>query len=171
MNAHVDMKGGELPGLKALIARMAEATDKNVLVGLPAGAKAEEDGTSVVLVGAVNEFGSPEHNIPERSWLRGGIRRGLPKIRQVNQDSLRKVVRGEMTIDQAVNKTGVIAVGEVKREFTVGQFKPLRPATIAARKRRFGKKSTRPLIASGNLRQEVTYILEGEQSSNARVIE
>jgi hypothetical protein len=160
---------GDLPGLKALIERMNEA-NRSVLVGLPAGANDEPDGTPVAMVGAVNEFGDPERNIPERSWLRGGIRRGAQKINVVNRDSLRKVVLGQMTIEQALNREGVVAAGEVKREFTSGNFVPLKPATIAVRKRKFGKASTRPLVASGNLRQEVTYQLEGQQSANARIV-
>lgn len=165
----VSIKGGDLPGLKSLTKRMNEA-NRSVLVGVPAGSKDEPDGTPVALVAAANEFGSPDHNIPERSFLRGGIRRGMSKINAANADSLRKVVSGEMTCAQALGRTGLVAAGEVKREFTAGTFVPLKPATIAARKRKFGKASSRPLIASGNLRQSITYVLEGQQSTNARVI-
>jgi hypothetical protein len=169
MSVHTSVHG-ELPGLKSLIKRMNDA-NRRVLVGVPAGAKDEDDGTPVAMIAAVNEFGLPEHNIPERSFLRGGIRRGIPKFNRVNEDSLRKVVRGEMTVATAIEKLGVVATGEVKREFVAGNFQPLKPATIAARKRKFGKASTRPLIASGNLRQSITYVLDGQQSSKARVIE
>ena len=167
MSASVE---GNLPGLKALIERM-NAANRAVLVGLIAGTKDEPNGTPIAMIGAVHEFGYEEFNIPERSWLRGGIRRGTEKINAVNRDSLRKVMLGKMTIEQALHREGVVAVGEVKREFTVGTFAPLKPATIAARKRKFGRKSTRPLIASGNLRSAVTYQLEGQQSANARIIE
>ena len=39
----------------------------SVKVGLPKGSDAYPDGTSVVMVGAVHEFGSPSRNIPQRS--------------------------------------------------------------------------------------------------------
>jgi hypothetical protein len=162
---HVEVKGGDLPGLKALMQRM-ESANQSVLVGVPAGAT-EEDGTSCALVLAVNIFGSPEHNIPARPVLQQGVRNGAAKFVRVNQDSLRRVVRGEMTVEQAVEKLGVLAVGEVKREFVVPDpaFVPNKPATIAR------KGSSRPMIASGQTRQSITYQIEGTQSVNAKVIE
>lgn len=167
MNAFV--KGGDLPGLKALIGRMKDA-NRNVLVGLPSSAKAEADGTPSAVVGATHEFGDPDRNIPERSWLRGGIQLGRPKFERLNRVNLRMAVLGMKTIEQGLNELGTMAVGEVKRGFTALTFTPLKPATIAERKRKFGKSSTRPLIASGSMHQEVTYILDGQQSDNARVI-
>lgn len=176
-----EMKGGDLPGLKTLIERMNGA-NRSVLVGVPVGSADEEDGTPMAVVAAANEFGSPEHNIPERSFLRGGIERGKPKFNKINIDSLRKVLLGKMTIEQAVEKLGVMAAGEVKREFVVGTFAPNKPATITRKLR--GKVSgkrlkkvlamepsettsiSRPLIDTGALRQSITYIVEG--ASNAR---
>ena len=174
------MSGGDLPGLKALMARMNGA-NRSVLVGVPAEsvehkvsrgkkrtfvAKASgetsiqtDKSVSMATIAAVHEFGSPEQGIPERSFLRGGIRRAAPKLNAVNIDSLRKVLLGKMTIEQAIEKLGVVAAGEVKREFVVGTFAPNKPATIAR------KGSSRPLIDTGNLRQAVTYIVEG--ASNA----
>lgn len=205
---HVEVKGGDLPGLKSLIERM-NAANRRVLVGVPAGEMEEGNharsaqaagkrqkralktavkrlkaGRSVsetlaetiatgnegeaiplAMIAAVHEFGSPEHNIPERSFLRAGIRRGIPKFHQLNADSLRKVVRGEMTVEGSLEKLGVVATGEVKREFVVGKFVPLKPATI----RRKG--SSRPLIDSGQLRQAVTYQLDDAPlSGKAKVI-
>ena len=114
---------------------------------------------SLAMVAAVHEFGSPEQGIPERSFLRGGIRRAAPKLNAVNIDSLRKVLLGKMTIEQAIEKLGVVAAGEVKREFVVGTFAPNKPATIKR------KGSSRPLIDTGSLRQSITYVVEG--ASNA----
>jgi hypothetical protein len=124
----------------------------------------------LAMIAAVHEFGCPERNIPERSFLRAGIRRGTPKFNRLNVDSLRKVVRGEMTIATALDRLGVVAVGEVKREFVVGSFAPLKPETIKR------KGSSRPLIDTGQLRQSITYIgsrdgSDGEENApKARVI-
>lgn len=118
----------------------------------------------LAMIAAVHEFGCPERNIPERSFLRAGIRRGTPKFRLLNVDSLKKVLRGEMTIEQALDKLGVVAAGEVKREFVVGTFAPLKQAT------KDRKGSSRPLIDTGQLRQSITHQIEGTQSSKARVI-
>lgn len=169
MSFSVKSSGGALPGLKALRQRMKDA-NKSVLVGVPVGAKPEEDGTPMAMIAAVHEFGSPEQNIPERSFLRGGIRRGMPKFSALNEKNLRAVVQGESTVSQAMGQLGALAAGEVKREFTTADFAPLKQSTIDARKRRFGKASSRPLIASGNLRQSITWIEAGSESANARVV-
>jgi phage gpG-like protein len=173
------MSGGNLPGLKALMARMNGA-NRSVLVGVPSGehtksmekitfesgktkrvtVTADKGDVSLATIAAVHEFGSPEHNIPERSFLRGGIRRAAPKLNAVNIDSLRKVLLAKMSIEQAIEKLGMVAAGEVKREFIVGDFVPNKPATIKR------KGSSRPLVDTGQLRQSITFIVEG--ASNAR---
>lgn len=183
------VKGGDLPGLKALMQRMAEA-NKSVLVGVPAGEFEESPGKEAIpmaMVAAVHEFGCPERNIPERSFLRGGIRRGTPKFHAVNVDSMKKVLRGDMTIDGSLEKLGVVAVGEVKREFTAATFEPLKPSTIARRMAKISPKRIaahkakleagenpgllfRPLVDTGSLRQSITYQLEGTESANAKVV-
>ena len=139
--------------------------------GAAAGARASasaaaksNDAIPLATIAAIHEFGSPDHNIPERSFLRAGIRRGMPKFRDVNFDSLRKVVLGKMPVEAAIERLGVVAVGEVKREFVVGRFKPLKPETIKR------KGSSRPLIDTAQLRQSITYVVEGKQSAKARII-
>jgi hypothetical protein len=119
---------------------------------------------SLAMIAAVHEFGNPEMGIPERSFLRGGIRHGMPKFKELNETNLRAVVLGKMTIEEAIDQLGVVAAGEVKREFAIGEFKALKQKTIDR------KGSSRPLIDSGQLRQSITYVVEGKQSSGARII-
>lgn len=118
----------------------------------------------LAVIAATHEFGSPEHGIPERSFLRAGIRRGIPKFNALNYANLRKVLLGQKTIEETVEMLGVVAAGEVRREFTSGEFAPLKLATIKR------KGSSRPLIDTGQLRQSITYVVEGSQSANAKVI-
>jgi phage gpG-like protein len=161
----VTVTGGDLPGLKALAQRMKEAS-RSVLVGVPAGEFEEspEGAVPMAMVAAVHEFGCPEKNIPERSFLRGGIRRGAPKFQRLNAANLRAIVLGGKTVAEALGQLGAVAAGEVKREFTAGTFAPNKPATIAR------KGSSRPLIDTGSLRQSITWQLEGSESSHARIV-
>jgi len=164
------MSGGDLTGLKWLRERMKDA-NKAVLVGVPVGAGDEKDGTPLAVVAAVHEFGYPEGRIPERSFLRTGVREGANKFKSMNEANLRAVVQGTKTVDQSMDMLGLAAAAEVQRKIRRGPFEELKPATIAARKRQFGKTSSKPLIASGDLIQSITYVREGEQSANARIIE
>ena len=171
------MTGGDLPGLKRLRERMKDC-NKGVLVGVPEGAKAKqrikkagspdrtvESGTALAMVAAVHEFGSPEQGIPERSFLRSGIREGVPKFNRLNEANLRAVVLGSKTVDQSLDMLGVVASGEVKRKIRQGPFQPLKQATIDR------KGSSKPLIDTAQLVQSITYVRDGSQSANARVIE
>ena len=56
----------------------------SVMVGLPKGSNDYPDGTSVIMVGAVHEFGSPSKGIPQRSFLRSTVqekRRSYMRLR------------------------------------------------------------------------------------------
>ena len=168
---NVMTKGFGLPGLNRLMASVEDG-GRSVLVGVPAGVEHVDEtrlaqGPRWPEIAAIHEFGYPEGNIPERPVLRQGVSNGAPRFRRLNVASARQIMRGEMTVDQAVERLGVVAVGEVKREFTRPSpaFKPNAPATVAA------KGSSRPLIDSGQYRQSITYQLEGKLSDNAKVLD
>lgn len=147
--AHMTMRDSAPNAIKSLKARVALLARK-VNVGIPVG-KNEPDGTPMALVGAVHEFGSPENGIPERSWLRSGLRINLPFFRSLNKRNLPSVLKGEMQAETALAQLGAVAVGKVQENITKGDFAPLKAQTI----RRKG--SSKPLIDSGNMRQSVTY--------------
>jgi hypothetical protein len=177
MSVSMHITGGDLPGLKRLQERMKDA-NRTVLVGVPQGATAKkrikhagkpdeivETDTNLAVIAAVHEFGSPEQGIPERSFLRAGVRAGVPKFNRLNEANLRAVVLGTKTVDQSINLLGVVAVGEVQRQIRHGQYEPLKQATIDR------KGSSKPLIDTAQLIQSQTYVVEGQQSADAKVIE
>lgn len=151
MSVHV-IKDTKLQGLQALSQRL-KRLNKRVLIGVPAG-KSEEDGTSMALVAAVNEFGSADGKVPERSFLRAGLRHGFYAITRLNVASLHEVSQGRMTAEMALERTGMVAAGAVKKYIPVGEFVPNAPSTIKA------KGSSKPLIDSGSLRQSITWVVE-----------
>jgi hypothetical protein len=146
---------------------------KYVKVGIPAGAMEKGTGTPLALIGLVNEFGSQDEKIPERSHLRVGVRKGKPDFIRLNRVNLVKMLRKQMSIDRGLGQLGAMAVGKVKDEIRNGDFKPLAAATIADRKRRLSPKYRakleaklghpldldKPLIDQGNYIQAFTYQL------------
>jgi hypothetical protein len=149
--------------MKRNMSEAAKAAKPRNLRGPTFVAKADSGNIPLAMIAAVHEFGKPELGIPERSFLRGGIRSGIPKFHRLNAANLRAVVLGAKTVAESLEQLGVVAVGEVKREFVVGKFAPNKPATIAR------KGSSRPLVDTGQLRQSITYQLEGTQSAKAKV--
>lgn len=168
--------GGDLPGLKALAERIRGA-DRNVLVGVPADAKPEDDGTSMALVAATNEFGSEDGKIPERAFMRTGIARGRHKFERLNRISLTKIVQGTETVEHGLGLLGEMAKGEMQLAIKDSKslFKPNAPSTIARKSKgtpgtKGFKLSDQPLKDTGNLEQSLTWILEGKQSAKAEII-
>lgn len=140
-------------GLEALSKRL-RAGEHRVLVGVPRGAGAEENGASLALVAATVEFG--KENQPERPFLRGGVRESLPTVRRAAARDLASVAEGHKTMDAALEMSGVIAVGAVKAYMNGPHFAPNAPSTIKK------KGSSQPTIEDAQLRQSLTSVVEGK---------
>jgi len=153
-----------------LTRRLTQLT--RVKVGFPAD-KREADGTSSAGVAAVHEFGDPARRIPERPFLRPAILENLPRYRAFNRDRLHRILHGEMTARMALEQLGAMAVGLVQKKLRDGPFAPLSPRTIRARmsRRSAGYRAAlarrgppesidKPLIDTGFMRQNVTYVVE-----------
>lgn len=129
--------------------------ERIVKVGFPQG-KTENDGTPVALVAATHEFGSPERNIPERSFLRTGLQENGPKYVRFNKLNLVKILRGQMTAEKALGQLGEMAKADVQQKIRSGDFAPIQAETAAR------KGSSKPLIDTGQMVQSVSYEL-GEE--------
>lgn len=130
--------------------------ERVVKIGFPQG-KTEADGTPVALIAATHEFGSPERGIPERSFLRSGMRENQEKYVRLNKVNLVRILRGQLTSDQALGQLGEMAKGDVQQKIRSGDFAPLKQATMDR------KGSSKPLIDTGQMVQSVSCELgEGE---------
>ncbi len=97
--------------IKALQQRAAGAKGARVKIGLPKDANAYPDGTSVVAVGVYHEFGTSVH--AEQSFLRAGIKKGIPRYKRLNRANLIAVLAGEKTAEEAMGELGLLAEGDV----------------------------------------------------------
>lgn len=119
-----------------------------VKIGLPKGSNAYPDGTSVIMVGAVHEFGSPSRGIPQRSFLRATLLQHSKAYKSLFVKLSKKIVSGDMTKSQALNMIGLTVQRDVVDRISDGIDPEL---------------STRegtPLIDTGHLRQSITYKVE-----------
>lgn len=121
-----------------------------VKVGILSDAVAEPDGADMVTVAAVQEFGSPEHNIPARPFLRTTADRTGPLLQAVVDPAYQAVLAGGSARD-FLYTVGAWYQGQMQVTLTVGPWAPNAPATIAR------KKSDRPLIDKGHLRSQVRF--------------
>ncbi|MEK2481916.1 hypothetical protein AB7321_12615 [Providencia rettgeri] len=138
-------------GLKALEARIRAIGQKKVVVGVPAATNGKrDDGLSNATIAAAHEFGVPGH-IPERSFLRSTLNENKDNASRLLAKELKADIElGEFS-DRPFAIVGEKLAGEVKRKIQAGINPPLDPKTVKR------KKSSKPLIDTGNLLQSITY--------------
>lgn len=119
-----------------------------VKVGLPKGSNDYPDGTSVILVGLVHEFGSPEKNIPQRSFLRSTVNSNKRKYAKLLKKLTKKIVNGKLTKNKALNLLGLQVQGDVIGKISDGIDPPLT------------SREGTPLVDTGHFRQSITFEVE-----------
>lgn len=120
----------------------------SVKVGLPKGSNAYPDGTSVIMVGTVHEFGSPSNNIPQRSFLRSTVIEKRKSYKKLFRKISKRIIDGKINTIQGLSLIGLQVQTDVKEKIT--------DIHTPALKVREGN----PLIDTGHLRQSITFKVE-----------
>ena len=139
---------------KAKIERELRAARKLVaLVGIPSDAKRHEDNPNIGLaeIAFIMEKGSTVNNIPPRPFMQQTRIMNEKKVADLSKKYLSAISTGKMSAMDAIKKLGASYEDAMKKIFIAGTFAPDAPAT--ARR----KKSSRPLIDTGLLRQSIKY--------------
>lgn len=157
-------------GVTIIVDRVKELKDsinslasQRVFVGIPAAkaGREETEGKPInnATLGYIHEFGAPEANIPARPFLIPGVKNAqketVVRLRQAGKAALEG---RKADVDKALNAAGLGAQNSVRRKITEGPFVPLKPATLAARRRK-GRKGTKPLIDTTQLRSAISYVI------------
>jgi hypothetical protein len=148
------VSGGDRLGTKLRQIRERLQKNSGVLVGLPAGTGSYEDGAPIAVIAAVQEFGSADGRIPERSFLRVPLRQNAETFQAIWRAQVPKVVDGDMTMHQVMSQLGARAVAVSQEAISEG----IAPENAESTKKRKG--SSKPLIDTGALRQSITFIVE-----------
>lgn len=126
-----------------------QAKDKAVRRGK--GGSIRNTDQPLAVIAAIHEFGLGD--MPQRSFLRSAYDENLPVIDKMIQRVANGAVFGLGT-NAALNQLGNVVQGIVQRKIVDGPFVPNSPATIKR------KKSSKPLIDTGHLRQSIRYVIE-----------
>ena len=119
-----------------------------VKVGLPKDSNPYPDGTSVIMVGAVHEFGSPVRGIPQRSYLRSTMIANRKTYKQYLRKLAKQIIEGKITKSQSMRLVGLKVQADVQSKITEIKDPPLQ------------YREGNPLIDTGHLRQSITYKVE-----------
>jgi hypothetical protein len=152
-------------GAKALVARLRalRVSSAAVRVGILSDQpKRQRDGGgggkepySLVEVAAVHEFGAPAAGIPRRSFIRATIDEKRAEVERLERALLAQVVEGKIELRQALDLMGAKVAGWIQTRIADG----IAPPNAASTVRR--KKSSKPLVDTGQLRSAVTWVVEG----------
>ncbi len=154
MKMETSVSGGDRLGARLRKLKADFEKNSSVLVGVPASTGSYEDGAPIAVIGAVQEFGSADGHIPERSFLRVPLRQNVELFKKIWRAGIPKIVRGELTTHQMMNQLGARAAAVSQEAIADGIDPANAPMTIAL------KGSSKPLIDHGTLRQSITYIVQ-----------
>ncbi|MCA6927911.1 hypothetical protein [Pectobacterium versatile] len=154
MKLNAEVRGGNKIAQKLKQIQDRVMAKRRVLVGLPAGSGNYEDGAPIAVIGAVQEFGSADGRVPERSFLRVPIRQNQDNIKKAFRALTGAVTRGEITAFQMLDQIGARAAGFCKEAIEAGIQPANADSTIKA------KGSSTPLINHGFLKGKITHVVE-----------
>lgn len=142
---------GNLAKFKQLIEQLKASGEKAVYVGFPAEFNEQVEGSdnfNLASLAAVLEFGN--ESIPSRPFLRQTLAENQEKYTAL----FVKLFESGVSIDRIYEQIALIAQGDVQQNIVNGKWTANAPSTIKR------KKSSKPLIDTGKLRQSVRGIVK-----------
>lgn len=100
-----------------------------------------------------NEFGT-RRGVPERPFMRNALRNNATIYKKALRASASKILLGDVTLKSVLNKLGALVQGDIQDEITAMREPPNAPQTVKR------KRSSKPLIDTGAMRQAVTWVVE-----------
>ena len=142
---------GNLAKIKQLIEQLKASGEKAVYVGFPAEFDKKVEGSdnfNLASLAAVLEFGN--ERIPSRPFLRQTLTENQEKYTAL----FVKLFESGVSIGKIYEQIALIAQGDVQQNIVNGKWTANAPSTIKR------KKSSKPLIDTGKLRQSVKGIVK-----------
>lgn len=138
------------PEGRRYFAALQKLSELEVQVGFQ-GDQTTEDGTSLAEIAAYNELGTS--TIPARPFMKQSFENHEDELRAACERVNAALASGR-SVEQALDALGVAIKGLVQTEIIDGGFTENAPSTIKK------KKSDRPLIDTGTMRQSVNYVIK-----------
>lgn len=107
----------------------------------------------------IQDNGAPEANIPPRPFMHPGINDAKDPIEKRLKTTALQALDGDVFgVKKGLMAVGLTAQASIRAKITDGPFIPLKPATLAARRRK-GFMGVSPLIVTGQLRRAVNFVI------------
>lgn len=150
------MAGGHdrlTPEGRRFYAEMEKLRSKRVFVGFQAGKVTDDRGVDMAQIAMFNELGTSD--IPARPFLRKTMEDSEDDIRAFCEERVQEIAEGG-TAEDALKQLGVYGKSLVQAKIKDGTWKPNAPSTVKK------KKSDKPLIDTGKMRQSVNYVIKNK---------
>jgi len=140
--------------------KLGKLADAKVRVGVLEGGddevESEYGDLTIVELATIHEYGAPEANIPERSFLRKTFTddRGRAETAEFQAEPAKQVIEGKLGAKTALKRIGAWGAAKVRERIREGIDPPLRPATIQR------KGSSTPLVDTGHLQASVSWEID-----------
>jgi len=150
----VELKRIESVIKRTILNSVKNISDKAVKVGWINKATYADTNVTIAEAAATNEYGNPFKHIPARSFMRTTIVEQENVWRsQLEKDAI-NIIHGQMTIENSLERIGLIAAGDIRKKIAEIYEPPLSPVTIYNRLHRKNNKKTigaldKPLVDTG----------------------
>ena len=148
------MAGGHdrlTPEGRQFFAEMEKLRSKRVFIGFQAGKVIDDRGVDMAQIAMFNELGTSI--APARPFLRHTVDENLADIKAFGGEKIQDIAEGG-TAEGVLKQLGVYGKGLVQEQIKNGTFKPNAPSTVRR------KKSDKPLIDTGKMRQSVNFVIK-----------
>jgi hypothetical protein len=154
------------PSAKKMDKALTSLTSRAVLVGVPESTSPRNSGAAQMnnaTLAYIHDNGSPLANIPQREFLRPGVRDDKANTIKFLGQGARLALDGNTgAVERALTSAGLSAQKSIRRKISTGPFAPLKPSTVRGRIRRHKGRtgvSAQPLIDTGQLRQSINFVV------------
>lgn len=121
-----------------------------VHVGYFDGEKNNKNELTLATVAKINEYGSVKAKIPARPFMRMTFRRH-DNFKLKFKAALKQTLNNTNTLTESYSRFGIYAMQSIQKEIMIGEFRQNADYTIKK------KKSSRPLMDTGQLRRAVSW--------------
>lgn len=136
---------------KRFLAEVEKLKTLRVKIGFQQGKEQEDDGTDLCDIALWNELGTS--SIPSRPFMRDAVDKHRDEIDKFLDQQFSLLAKGKTNAEMMMKSIGVFVKGLVQQEIVDGTFEPNAPSTIKR------KKSDKPLIDTGKMRQSVNFVV------------
>jgi phage gpG-like protein len=146
--------------LKEVMKRAEQLNRIQLVVGIPSDENSRKESTGITNaeLGVIHEFGAPEKGIPERSFMRSTASEEAENLGRLGNACIAECLKGQKSAHDAFADVGAYLQGKIVEKITDGDFVANKEETAKR------KKSSKPLIDTGQLRASITYEVRENES-------